>query len=112
VNVRAATSRRVERVRAAELDVQREKLRGAAAQAYVELDVARSALPALQRSLDAAAANEAQVNGRFRNGVGTAVELADAEALLVDAQIQLAIGRFHLSRARSRLARVVAQTAP
>jgi outer membrane protein len=109
VDVRADTSRRLERVRAAELDAQREKLRGIAAQAYVDLDVARSAVPALQRAVDAATANEAQVAERFRNGLSNAVELADAEALLTDAQIQLAIGQFQLSRSRARVARVAAE---
>jgi outer membrane protein len=109
VNVRAETSRRIERVRAAELDAQRERLRGIAAHAYVDLEVAQSALPALERSVDAATANEDQVAQRFKNGVSNAVELADAEALLADAQIQLAIGRFQLSRARARLARSLAE---
>jgi outer membrane protein TolC len=109
VDIRAETSRRVERVRADELDAQRERLRGIATQAYVELGVARDALPALQRSVDAARANEAQAKARFDNGMATAVELADAEALLTDAEIQLAIGQFQLSRARARLARAAAE---
>lgn len=109
VDVRAETSRRTEHVRAAELDAERERLRGLAAQAYVDLQVAQSALPALQRSLDAARANQAQADARFQNGLATAVELADAEALLTDADIQLAIGQFQLSRARARLARATAE---
>jgi outer membrane protein len=109
VDVRAETSRRAEAVRGDELDTERERLRGLATQAYVDLDVAQSALPALQRALDAATANQAQADARFANGLATAVELADAEALLTDAQIQLAIGRFQLARARARLARVAAE---
>jgi outer membrane protein len=112
VNVQAATSRRVERVRAAELDAERERLRGVAVQAYVELQVSHSALPALQRSLDAARANEDQVDARFKAGLATAVELADAEALLTNAEIQLAIGQFQLSRANARLARATAEVVP
>jgi outer membrane protein len=109
VDVRAETSRRLERVRAAEVDAEREKLRGGAAQAYVDLEVSQSALPALQRSLDAARANQDQADARFKSGLATAVELADAEALLTDAEIQLAIGQFQLARARARLARVIAE---
>ncbi len=109
VDVRAETSRRLEHVRAAEVDAERERLRGRAAQVYVDLDVAQSALPALQRSLDAARANQDQADARFRSGLATAVELADAEALLTDAEIQLAIGQFQLARARARLARVIAE---
>ena len=109
VDVRAATSRRVEKVRAAELEARRENLRGLAARAYVDFQVAQTALPALQRSLDAARANQDQADARFKAGLATAVELADAEALLTDAEIQLAIGQFQLSRAKARLARAAAE---
>ncbi|HEX7838266.1 MAG TPA: TolC family protein, partial [Kofleriaceae bacterium] len=112
VDIRAETSRRIERVRAAEIDLQRERLRGGAAQAYVDFQVAESALPALERSLDAAQANQAQADARFQNGLATAVELADAEALLADAEIQRAIGQFQRARARARLARVIAEVIP
>jgi outer membrane protein TolC len=109
VDVRAETSRRLERVRAAELAAERERLRGRAAQVYVDLDVAAQALPALQRAVDAARANQDQADARFKSGLATAVEVADAEALLADAEIQLAIGRFQLARSRARLARVIAE---
>jgi outer membrane protein len=112
IDVRAETSRRTERVRSAELDAERERLRGLATRAYVDLQVSLSALPALQRALDAARANEDQVDARFKAGLSTAVELADAEALLTDAEIQLAIGQFQLSRARARLARATAELVP
>ena len=112
VSVRAEASRRQERVRAAEVDAERERLRGRAAQMYTDLEIAESALPALQRSVEAATANQAQVDARFRNGLSTAVELADAEALLTNAQIQLAIGQFQLARARARVARVIAEEVP
>jgi outer membrane protein TolC len=109
IDVRAETSRRLEHVRAAELDAQRERLRGRAAQTYVDLEVSQSALPALQRSVDAARANQAQADARFKSGLATAIELADSEALLTDAEIQLAIGQFQFARARARLARVIAE---
>lgn len=112
VDARADVSRQLERVRAAELDTEREKLRAQIAGSYSELDVAARALPALQRSVDAATANEDQANARFSKGLGTAVELADAEALLTDAQIQLAVGQFQRARARARLARVIAEVLP
>jgi outer membrane protein TolC len=112
IDVRAETSRRLERVRAAELDGVREQLRGRATAAYVELDVASTAVPALERALDAARANQAQADARYASGLATAVELADAEALLADAEIQLAIGQFQRARARARLARVLAEVVP
>ena len=101
-----------ERVRAAEVDAQREKLRAQIEEATEELGVAQKALPALQRAVDAATANLDQANARFGKGLGTAVELADAEALLTDSQIQLAVGQFQRARARARLARVIAEVVP
>ena len=112
VTARAKASRRTETVRAAEISEVAEQLRTLAQRNYVELDVAGASLPALQRSLDAARANHDQAEARFNGGLATAIELSDAEALLTDAQIQLAIGRFHLSRARARLARVLAESTP
>lgn len=112
VNVRAKASRQLEHVRAAEVDLEREHLRATIAEAYNGLDVAQRALPALQAALNAAVANHDQAEARFRQGVGTAVELADAEALLTDAQIQLAIGQFQRARARARLAHEIAEEIP
>jgi outer membrane protein len=112
VDVRAEASRRLERVRAAEIDVQREQLRGRLAQAYADFEVADAAVPALTRALDAARANQAQADARFTNGMTTAIELADAEALLADGEIQLAIGQFQRARARAVLARAIAETLP
>jgi outer membrane protein TolC len=112
IDARAEVSRRLERVRAAEVDAQREKLRAQIAQATEDLVVAETALPALQRAVDAATANLDQANARFGKGLGTAVELADAEARLTASQIQLAVGQFQRARARARLARVIAEVIP
>ena len=112
IDARAEVSHRLERVRAAEVDAQREKLRAQIAQATEELVVSEKALPALQRAVDAATANLDQANARFAKGLGTAVELADAEGLLTDSQIQLAVGQFQRARARARLARVIAEVVP
>ena len=112
VDARAQTSQRVEAVRAAEISQVSEQLNAALAGTYVELDVAQKALPALQRAQDAAVANQTQADARFKAGLGSAVELADSEALLVDAQIQFAIGNFQLARARARVQRALAQVTP
>ncbi len=109
VTARARASQSAEHVRAAELDAIRQQLGTQAARAYIALDIARSALPALQHALDAAQANHAQAEARFNGGLGTAIELSDAEALLTTSQIQLAVGRFELSRARARLGRFLAE---
>jgi outer membrane protein TolC len=71
--------------------------------------VSREALPALQRALDAAVANYDQADARFKAGLDTQLELADAEALRTDAEIQLAVGRFQLAVARARLAHLMGQ---
>jgi len=54
-------------------------------------------LPGLVRAKEAARANQVQAEARFKAGMGTSVELADAEALLVSAEIQLAEGEFELA---------------
>jgi outer membrane protein len=110
VSARADTSSRLETVRAAELQEVTERVRSLTERSFVELDVERAAQPALQRAVDAAQANHAQAEARFNGGLGTAVELSDAEALLTQAQIQLAIGQFQLSRARARLVRLLAES--
>lgn len=112
IDARADVSRRLERVRAAEVDAQRERLRAQIGQATEELVVTEKALPSLQRAVDAATANLDQANARFAKGLGTAVELADAEGLLTDSQIQLAVGQFQRARARAQLARVIAEVIP
>ncbi|HEY0250325.1 MAG TPA: TolC family protein [Kofleriaceae bacterium] len=110
VATRAESSRRAESVRAAELQDVSEQLRSVAQRAAIALDVETAAQPALQRAVDAAQANHAQAEARFNGGLGTAVELSDAEALLTQAQINLAVGEFQRSRARARLARVLAES--
>jgi outer membrane protein len=77
--------------------------------AYVSVVVAREALPRIQRSVDAARANYAQAEARFRAGLGTPTELADAAALWVEAQTGLAVGAFDLARARAAFGRAIAE---
>jgi outer membrane protein TolC len=77
--------------------------------AYASVVVARMALPGLQRSVEAARANYAQADARFKAGVGTSVELADAETLRTDADIQLALGQFEVARARAAFGRAIAE---
>ncbi|MFT3696936.1 MAG: TolC family protein [Kofleriaceae bacterium] len=110
VSTRAEASRRAETVRAAELQDVSEQLRSIVERASIALDVETAAQPALQRAVDAAQANHDQAEARFNGGLGTAVELSDAEALLTQAQINLAVGEFQLSRARARLARFLAES--
>jgi outer membrane protein len=97
----------------ARADVQALAQREAAAaqQAYVALDVAQAALQGLGRAVDAARANYAQAEARWKAGLGTSVELADAEAVRTDAEIQLAVGQYDALRARAALGRLLAEGA-
>src|SRR5262249_55803712 len=63
------------------------------------------------QSLEAASRNHAQADARFKAGLGSSVELADAETLLVQAEIDLAVGRFEHARARARLSRALSEEA-
>ncbi|MBX3229861.1 MAG: TolC family protein [Labilithrix sp.] len=110
-----AWSRRADASRERELALDAEtrrvviEQRAAIATAWQDADVATSALTALERGADAAKANYDQADNRFRVGLGTSTELADAQALRTESEIQLAIGRFQSDRARLVLARATAE---
>jgi outer membrane protein len=78
-------------------------------QAYVSLEVAGKALTSLAQAVEAARANYAQAEARFKAGLGISLELADAEALRTDAEIQLAVGEFDTLRARAVIGRLIAE---
>jgi outer membrane protein TolC len=98
-----------EQARRAEADEVKARLVASVQGAAVTLKTATEAVPALQSALDAAKQNAAQAEARFRAGLGSSVELADAEGLLVEAEIQLALGRFEEARARARLGRAISE---
>ncbi len=77
--------------------------------AYVSVVIAREALPRIQTAVDAARANYAQAEARFRAGLGTPTELADAASLWVEAQTAFAVGEFDLARARAGFGRAIAE---
>jgi outer membrane protein len=106
---RAHASRAREQQRSAELAAAHLRLRTAGREAAETLRVASEALPALERAAQAATANHAQAEARFKAGLGNAVELADAEALRLQGEIELAIGRFEQARARARLSRALSE---
>jgi outer membrane protein len=91
----------VARVRAQGLAVVRE--------AYERVAVARTVLPGLRRAVDAARSNYEQADARFKAGLGTSVELADAEGLRTQAEIQRVLGDFDLARARAAFGRTIAE---
>jgi outer membrane protein TolC len=110
LSARTGAARAQERIYHDQIDVAREAQLATLRQAYVEVEAARSALVALQNGVVAARANYDQADARFRAGIGTAVEVADAEAVRTDADIQLAIGRFDVARSRAALGRLIAET--
>jgi len=109
IGARQDTSRALAKVREQELAVARERDTAAIRRSYVSVGVAREVLPGLARAVDAARANYAQADARFRSGLGTSVELADAEELRAAAEIQLALGQFELARARASFGRAIAE---
>ncbi|MGH7281824.1 MAG: TolC family protein [Polyangiaceae bacterium] len=109
IDARVSAARAQENAEREEISVVRQDLVARVEQAYVEVDVARSTLPGLQHAVAAAVANYAQADARFKAGLGTSVELADAEALRTDAEIQLAMGVFELARARAAFGRIIAE---
>lgn len=98
----------VERVRAAELDVARMGQVAAVREAYVNVVAVRHSLVALERAEAAAKANHAQAEARFKAGLGTILDLVDAETLRVEAEVGRAVGAFHVAKARAILERIVA----
>lgn len=71
--------------------------------------LADGSMDALARAADAARANAAQAEARFGAGLGTSLELADAETLRTEADINLALGRFEARIARYALARAMGE---
>ncbi len=53
--------------------------------AYLALEGAKERIPAAQAALEAARANQAQAQGRYRAGVGSIIEVADAQSLIATA---------------------------
>jgi outer membrane protein len=107
VNARVDASRQRESAFHAQIAAVRQRTIADAQRAYRRARVADTALVALVQAADAARANYGQADARFRSGMGTSTELADAEAIRLDAEVQLAIGGFDAATARANLARVM-----
>lgn len=102
-------SAQLEVVRREEAALFRQELLARVENAYVAVVVAREALPRIRASLEAARANYAQADARFRSGLGSATDLADAASLWVEAQTALALGEFDLARSRAAFGRAIAE---
>ena len=71
------------------------------------LSLIHISLQALGAAAEAARQNYDQASARFRVGLSTSVDLADAESLRTEAEIQLVMGRFEVARARAQLNRSI-----
>ena len=109
VLARKSASRAREDVRREELALARRDEDVRVREAWLGVEIARVALPALERAVVAAQANWAQADARFKSGLGTSVEIADAEDVRASAEVALALGRFGLARAQAGLGRAIAE---
>jgi outer membrane protein TolC len=109
VTARAKASESREALRRAQIDESQLLIVAEIRRRYAEFVVARDSLPALDHAVDVAKVNEQQVQARFQGGLANSVELADAEALLADAEIRRVMGLFDMYRARARLSRAIAE---
>jgi outer membrane protein len=109
VDAREEASKAKEDTLRALVDLRRKEEVAAIQQAYFAVRVAQASLPALEKALDAARINYTQADARFKGGLATSVEVADAEALLTEAEIQLALGKFELARSRAIFGRTIAE---
>jgi outer membrane protein len=108
-SARARAAHAREHAFASEVEVARQRAFSRTRQAYQNVEVAQVALAALAKSVQAARANHEQAEGRFRAGLGTATELADAEMLRLNAEVEQVIGQFQAATARAELSRASAE---
>ncbi len=81
----------------------RNGIRLEAAQARATLVAARQAVTAAEELLAAASERRTLANGRFEAGLGTVLDLSDAELAYVNARAQVVQAQFDLGVARARL---------
>jgi outer membrane protein len=98
-----------EQVAREELSVTRDLEIAAIERTYTAFDVAKRALPGLEQAVAAARANYEQADARSRAGLGTAVELADAEDLRASSEINFALGQFDVASTRAAFGRAIAE---
>ncbi len=109
VVARRNAARASEQVAREDLDVVREGQVATIERKYITYEVARQALSGLEQAVTSARANYDQADARFRAGLGTSVELADADNLRASAEINLALGQFDIASARAAFGRAIAE---
>lgn len=109
VDARAKVAQIREREAQAALADERQEVIAEVRRAFVALDVAKSVLPSLDAAVVAAKTNEDQATARYKSGLGTSTELAEAEELRAEADVRRALGDFDVARARAALGRAIAE---
>jgi outer membrane protein TolC len=93
-----------EEARQAERDRVLQELRGHQARAQIAVNAARRIAENTPRELEAARTLEAQAQSRYRAGLGAVVEVAEAQRLLRQAEVENALARLGVWRALFALA--------
>ncbi len=106
---RTRASKQREEALRAQLRDERNIVEHQIADARAQSQLAVESLSALERAEAAARANQDQAETRLRAGLGTVTELADASALLLNAQMGLVLGRYQMMIARAAMMRLVAE---
>ncbi len=105
---RVNAARADECVLAAHLTVATQVQKARLRQAFNEVELARRTIPALERALETARENHRQAEARFRAGLGTTVDLGDAEQLLTAAEDGIVVGRLRWAQAKAVYDRLLA----
>lgn len=100
VRARRRVARAEERVSRARLAASERQRTFELRAARIQLEVAEQAEAPLERALAAIDHSLRAAEARYRQGLGSALEVSDAAAQLVDAEVQLALGRFDVARHR------------
>ncbi len=107
------------RAEAAQVSVADARRRDIEQTVCTQIDSARAIVDAARRvaentpiALQAARAAEQQATARYRSGLSTVVEVAEAQRLLAQAEIDDAVARLGVRRARLLLARAIGDLEP
>jgi outer membrane protein TolC len=104
IHARQRIEQHREAFEAARLDQVRRELKTAVETAQAQLQGARDVARNVPVQLEAARATELQALARYRAGLGTLVEVADAQRLVAQSEIDDALARLSVWRAMLRLA--------
>ncbi|TMB27233.1 MAG: TolC family protein [Deltaproteobacteria bacterium] len=113
------TVRARSRIEAAQVQVADARKREVMQAVQAQMDAARQILDAAHKeaantpiALEAARASESQAISRYRSGLAGVVEVADAQRLLAQAEIEDAVARLNVRRGELLLARAIGDLGP